>query len=201
MSDTNMADQTSGSGRVYSPREQALLDEHAQDTCEIEMGACTGGCRPSCPPAFCTSERHKIYGVVWPCNVVAPILGFRNADAYWKAENEALDALYAEQEKSMSEPTPGRTRSVRVHLADAPTDVLVWLAQRPGQPFTVEEIAAAVAPADADLPLATAASALATLRAMAYVLRRVEDKRWEVTAEGRGAVVAAMTPAGVSTAE
>lgn len=92
---------TGQSGRVYSPREQALLDEHAMDTCEIEMGACTAGCRPSCPPAYCTSERHKRqWAPAWPCNVVAPILGFRNADAYWQAENDRLDALYAEQEKA-----------------------------------------------------------------------------------------------------
>jgi hypothetical protein len=78
-------------------RQQALLDEHQEDRCEVEMGACLSGCRPACPPAYCTSERHEgPEAPTWPCRVVAPILGFRNAAAYWEAETAALDAYYAE---------------------------------------------------------------------------------------------------------
>ena len=86
---------------------------------------------------------------------------------------------------------PGRTHSVRVRLADAPTDVLCWLAQRPDQTFTPAEIAKAVAPPDADNPFLSTLDALHLLRDGLCVSERMN--RWQATAEGRAAVVEAMT--------
>lgn len=74
-------------------RAARLLDEHQGDTCEYEMGHCIGGCRPACPRSYCTSERHKVTPE-WPCNVAAPLLGYRNAAAYWKAMDDEWLAAY-----------------------------------------------------------------------------------------------------------
>lgn len=88
---------------------------------------------------------------------------------------------------------PERTsRTVRVHLADAPTDVLVYLDSLPVWKWTsVGEIAAACAPDDADHAQATVGSALVLLRTMGYVVQSPETRMWACTADGSEAVAKA----------
>lgn len=94
---------------------------------------------------------------------------------------EALDLL---------RPEPVCTgTTVRVRLADAPTDVLVWLVERPGIAFRIDEIAAAAAPADADDAMRSTASALRTLHGMGYV--EVYGQSWTATHSGINAVLTA----------
>lgn len=84
----------------------------------------------------------------------------------------------------------GVSRStVKVHLADAPTDVLVWLVEQPPQEWhSVGRIASHVAPAEAGAAEATVANALAMLRTMGYVVRSSEIPAWAATVEGQRAV-------------
>jgi hypothetical protein len=80
------------------------------------------------------------------------------------------------------------SRTIRVHLADAPTDVLVHLAAHPSQEFTVPDVAAAVAPADAHDACTTVASALQTLWDLAYARIGSTPGTWRVTVLGIQAV-------------
>lgn len=98
-------------------------------------------------------------------------------------------ASSAEQITAVPERT---TRTVRVHLADAPTDVLVYLDSLPVWKWTtVGEIAAACAPGDADYAQATVANALTLLRVMGYVVQSPETRMWACTADGSEAVAKA----------
>ena len=84
------------------------------------------------------------------------------------------------------------SRTIRVHLADAPTDVLVYLDSLPVWEWTtVGEIAAACAPSDIDHAQATVANALALLRTMGYVVQSPETRMWACTADGSEAVAKA----------
>jgi hypothetical protein len=84
---------------------------------------------------------------------------------------------------------PGQgSRTIRVHLADAPTDVLAHLAAHPSQEFTVTEVVAAVAPADAHDARTTVASALQTLWDLAYARIGSIPGTWRVTVLGIQAV-------------
>lgn len=77
-----------------------------------------------------------------------------------------------------------------VRLAEAPTDVLVYLASRPvGHRSTVAEVAAVVAPADAPHPQATVADALVLLRDAGYAQR--DSSGWAVADAGTAALSAA----------
>lgn len=88
-----------------------------------------------------------------------------------------------------SEGSAPPVRVLRVHLADAPTDVLVWLVERPSHLWwSVGEIAAAVAPDDADHAEASVAGALWLLRRMGYVVLNSETRAWAATADGQQAV-------------
>lgn len=72
---------------------------------------------------------------------------------------------------------------VTVRLAEAPTDVLVWLVDRAYQPYRVADVAKAVAPADADAPLSSTRAALELLDTAGYVVK-VNDSLWAASAEG-----------------
>ena len=78
-------------------------------------------------------------------------------------------------------------QTIKVTLADAPTDVLVYLVDHSA---TVPEIARAVAPRDADSPLASVANALRLLREIGYA-QLGPELVWTVTDAGRAAVDAA----------
>lgn len=79
----------------------------------------------------------------------------------------------------------------RVHLADAPTDVLVYLAENGSK--TLAEVIAATSPALAHNPHATVIDALVLLRDMG-VIERVTVRKphtWRVTRSGAEAVAQA----------
>lgn len=77
------------------------------------------------------------------------------------------------------------TKTLTVHLADAPRDVLVHLADHPDRTLTSTQIAEAVAPPDADTPIAATVRACALLRDMGCVSHEVEEPSgWKVTADG-----------------
>lgn len=79
--------------------------------------------------------------------------------------------------------------TVRVHLAEVPTDVLVWLADQPANEwFTAIAIASHVAPIGADRPLHAVIDALELLCAGGYVIRSREVGGWAATAVGWQAV-------------
>lgn len=81
------------------------------------------------------------------------------------------------------------TTTLRVRLADAPTDVLVWLVDRPPHLWwSVGQIAAATAPDDADNAQASVADALSMLRTMGMVVQNRETRAWAATTEGQEAV-------------
>jgi hypothetical protein len=80
------------------------------------------------------------------------------------------------------------SRTIRVHLADAPTDVLVHLAAHPGQEFTVTDLVGAVAPAGVHNARASVASALRTLWDLAYARTGSAPGTWRVTVLGIQAV-------------
>lgn len=78
----------------------------------------------------------------------------------------------------------------RIHLAEVPTDVLVYLAQHDARLHTVADLATALAPADADHAVASVSSALALLRDGGYVYRN-GGYQWGVTTAGMKAVAEA----------
>ena len=85
----------------------------------------------------------------------------------------------------------GRSRSVNVALAEASTDVLVWLCRAtPHSWYTAGFIAENVAPAGADDPLASTKQALALLVDAGCVeaVALFERPVYRVTDEGRAAV-------------
>lgn len=77
--------------------------------------------------------------------------------------------------------------TVRVTLAEAPTDVLVYLAANPDYDLTARALADVVAPAGAQDAVATVAGALRTLWDAGYV-RRASHTTWQVTRQGWMAV-------------
>lgn len=79
--------------------------------------------------------------------------------------------------------------TVHVTLADAPTDVLVWLVERPGIRFTVGEVAAGAAPEGTDQAVTVTGSALRTLLAAGYV--DLDGGAWAATHSGINAVLTA----------
>ena len=95
-----------------------------------------------------------------------------------------LDALRARCDKG---PLVATSRTVRVTLADAPTDVLVYLAGNPRSKFTSAWITGAVAPDDAENALETVALALRLLHDGGYV-KRCLHTHWQVTEAGVTAV-------------
>lgn len=85
-------------------------------------------------------------------------------------------------------------RTIKVTFSDACTDVLVWLAAHDKYQWrSVEQIAEAVAPADATQSRRTTSNALGTLRECGLVrVQKIDaDVTWQVTEEGREAVRAA----------
>lgn len=86
-------------------------------------------------------------------------------------------------------------RTIKVTLADAPTDVLVWLtAQEPGLWHHAAVITDATAPADATSRTRTTHSALALLLDAGYIAYAVNangQRLYRATKAGRDAVAAA----------
>lgn len=83
-------------------------------------------------------------------------------------------------------------QTIKVHLAEVPTDVLVWLvAQPPVEWHSVGWIASHVAPTDADNAQASVAHALVLLRSAGYVVQNRETRAWAATTDGQRAVEAA----------
>lgn len=79
--------------------------------------------------------------------------------------------------------------TVRVRLAEVPTDVLVYLADQPqNEWFSPSRIAAALAPEDADHAQAKVGHALEMLRTMGYVIQNRQIRMWAATREGWQAV-------------
>ena len=83
----------------------------------------------------------------------------------------------------------GDSTTLHVRLADAPTDVLVWLVDQPQHLWwSVGEITAATAPEDADHAQTTVANALSMLRQMGWVVQNHDTRAWAATADGQRAV-------------
>jgi len=78
----------------------------------------------------------------------------------------------------------------KIHLAEVPTDVLVYLAQHDSRLHTVADLATALAPADADHAVGSVSRALALLREAGYVYRN-GGYCWGVTTAGMTAVAEA----------
>lgn len=92
----------------------------------------------------------------------------------------------------MADQAPSRT--VRVTLAEAPTDVLVWLAaQRTDVWWTVNGIAGQAAPAEAIAPMSSTADAVRLLLDAGYVEGMTTDgfPGFRATDAGRAAVAEA----------
>jgi hypothetical protein len=86
---------------------------------------------------------------------------------------------------------------VKVTLADAPTDVLVYLSQQDdATSVSARGIAEDIAPEDADTPLLSVSSALTLLQAMGAVEPRPwgNTKLWKITDEGRQMIAESVTP-------
>ena len=86
----------------------------------------------------------------------------------------------------------GQKTTLRMHLAETPTDVLVYLDSLPVWEWsTVGEITAACAPGELDHAQATVADALTLLRMLGYVVQSPETRMWACTADGSEAVAKA----------
>lgn len=78
------------------------VTDHEADHCELEMGQCVGGCRPSCPLfGYCMSDSHT--GPTkpdWPCATALRALGETRAE--WVEKHDAdLDAWVEFEEAQM----------------------------------------------------------------------------------------------------
>lgn len=79
--------------------------------------------------------------------------------------------------------------TIKVHLAEVPTDVLVWLVEQPPAEWhSVGRIVSHVAPEDADDAHASVADALILLRSAGYVVHSSEAGGWAATVDGQEAV-------------
>lgn len=77
--------------------------------------------------------------------------------------------------------------TVRVHLAEVPTDVLVYLSAHPSRLFTVSVLADMLAPLGTVGPEASVGAALRLLREAGYVYKN-GDHAWGITTAGLLAV-------------